>query len=158
MESPQPKSRLFQINASTGGVPKLACLEVEVTTLGLANDRQRNLKVHGGPERALCLYSLERILQLQAEGHPVFPGAAGENLTLSGLDWDALQPGSRLRIGEQVLIELTRYTVPCNSLVSYFIDKDFSRIHQEKHPGWARYYARVLETGWIKVGDLVEIV
>ena len=37
---------------------------------------------HGGPERALCLFSLERILELQAEGHPIFPGAAGENITI----------------------------------------------------------------------------
>ena len=60
-------------------------------------------KHHGGPDRAVCLYSLERILALQEEGHPIYPGAAGENLTLTGLDWEALQPGMTLRLGADVM-------------------------------------------------------
>ena len=63
-------SRVFQINISDGGVPKLPVQSVEVTADGLAGDRQRNLKYHGGPDRAVCLYSLERLLALQDQGHP----------------------------------------------------------------------------------------
>ena len=73
--------RIFQLNCSDGGVPKLGVREAVVTETGLACDRQRDLRYHGGPERAVCLYALERILELQNEGHPIFPGSAGENVT-----------------------------------------------------------------------------
>ena len=150
--------RIFQINLSDGGVPKLAVRQAEVRSQGIQGDRHRNMKVHGGPERAVCLYSLERIQQLQAEGHPVFPGALGENVTVSGLDWSAVQPGARLQLGPQVVLEVTRYTTPCNNLVDSFVEGDFSRILQEKYPGWARVYTRVIQEGTIQTGDRVVFI
>ena len=92
--------RIFQLNRSDGGVPKLAVREAFLTTEGLEGDRQRDLRYHGGPERALCLFALERIMELQAEGHPIFPGAVGENVTVVGLDWSQLKPGARLALGD----------------------------------------------------------
>ena len=152
------RGRIFQISVSQGGVPKLAVLEAEVTVLGLAGDRQRNLEVHGGPERAVCLYSLENIVLLQAEGHPVFPGAQGENLTMAGIDWNLCTPGRRLQIGSQVLLEITRYTQPCNNLRPYFIAQDYSRVAQSQHPGWSRVYTRVLQGGVVRVSDPVVLL
>jgi MOSC domain-containing protein YiiM len=149
--------RIFQINRSDGGLPKLACQLAEVTSLGLVGDRQEETDVHGGPDRALCLFSLERILTLQAEAHPIFPGAIGENLTLSGVDWELMIPGARLRLGEAVILELTRYTTPCNNLIPYFIGGDYSRVAQKRYPGWSRLYAHVLQTGSLQVGDRVNI-
>ena len=90
------KGRVVQINISPGGVPKLPLREAMVGELGLEGDGHSFPDIHGGPERALCLFSLERILELQAEGHPIFPGAAGENITIVGLEWDKLQPGDRV--------------------------------------------------------------
>lgn len=148
-------AHIFQINASDGGVPKLALARGEVTLNGLVGDNQRHTQVHGGPERALCLYSLERILALQAEGHPIYPGAVGENLTLTGLDWEKLVPGTRLRLGRDVLIEVTRYTTPCSAIADAFIDKQINRILQDRYPGWSRVYARVLQPGVIFPGDKV---
>ena len=147
--------RIFQINLSDGGLPKLACHLAEVVKLGLVGDRQEETDVHGGPDRALCLYSLERILTLQAEAHPIFPGAMGENLTLSGVAWELMVPGARLRMGGTVIVELTRYTTPCNNLIPYFIDGDYSRVAQKRYPGWSRLYARVLQVGRVQVGDRV---
>lgn len=88
------EGRVEQINASDGGVPKRPLPDGEVTAGGLRGDRQRNLQFHGGPDRAVVLYSLERIHSLQEEGHPITPGAIGENLTVSGLDWDLVVPGA----------------------------------------------------------------
>ena len=124
----------------------------------MLGDRHRDLKSHGGPERALCLYSLEHILALQGEGHPVFPGAIGENLTLSGLDWSLVVPGARLRLGKHVLIEITRYTSPCQNIAPYFLENDISRVSQKTYPGWSRLYAKVLQPGIISVSDRVEIL
>ena len=150
-------AHIFQINLSSGGVPKLAARATEVQEPGLVGDKQRNVKHHGGLERAVCLYSLERILALQAEGHPIYPGAAGENITLAGVDWEQVRPGARIRLGEQVALEVTRYTEPCSNIRESFRDGYFNRIHQERFPGWSRVYARVLRGGRIQVGDIVSV-
>ena len=149
---------IFQINLSNGGVPKLGHSQAEVGYTGLVGDQHRDLQSHGGPERALCLYSLERILALQLEGHPVFPGAIGENLTISGLDWSLLVPGARLRLGEHVLVELIRYTTPCSNIAPFFANADISRVSQKTHPTWSRLYARVLQPGMLTVGDRLEMI
>jgi MOSC domain-containing protein YiiM len=152
------QGRIVQINISPGGVPKLPVPEARMTDLGLEGDLHREPEHHGGPERALCIFPMEQIRVLQAEGHSVFPGAIGENLTIEGLDWNRVAPGSRLELGAGVLIEVTRYTVPCLNLKPYFADGDFSRVSQKRNPGGSRVYARVLREGMIRQGDTVRLV
>jgi MOSC domain-containing protein YiiM len=151
------QGRIFQLNVSPGGVPKLAVREAMLTNTGLANDVQQHPNIHGGPERALCLYSLERILELQNEGHPIFPGAVGENVTLMGIDWARVEPGIRLALGDDALIEIASYTSPCDSVAAAFDEGRFVRISQKVNPGWSRVYARVLQTGRLAVGQKVSI-
>lgn len=151
--------RIFQINASkTGGVPKQPMREAQVAALGIVGTQVANPEDHGGIERALCLYSLERILALQAEGHPLFPGSVGENITTVDLDWEQMVPGALLRLGNQVLIELTRYTSPCTTIAASFQGGHYERISQKPHPGWSRVYARVLQPGTVRIGDLIELI
>ncbi len=150
--------RIFQLNISPGGVPKTAVQEATVNELGLSGDDHRFPKIHGGPERALCLFSLERILALQEEGHPIFPGAVGENVTVTGVDWSQIVPGVRVALGNEVLVELTSYTNPCNTIPAFFVDGNYQRIAQKVHPGWSRIYARVLTGGTLKVGQAVEML
>lgn len=152
------EGRIFQLNLSGGGVPKLAVREAVLTPEGLEGDRQRNRRFHGGPERALCLYALEHVLALQAEGHPVFPGSVGENLTLVGLDWPRLAPGARLALGDEALVEITSYTTPCKIIAASFLRGDFKRISQKLHPGQSRLYARVLRPGLLRVGEHVSVL
>jgi MOSC domain-containing protein YiiM len=149
---------IFQLNSSDGGVPKRSVEEAEVTLNGLVGDRQAHPKIHGGPDRALCLYSLERIEELQREGHPITPGSAGENITVKGLDWSTLVPGVRLALGDEVVLEITSYTGPCNSIRASFIKGNYSRISQKKHPGYSRLYARVLSTGTLRAGQTVHVL
>ena len=70
---------------------------------------------HGGPDRAVCLYSFDRIRALQEEGHHVSVGLLGENLTVMGLDWRLLTPGTRVQVGGVRLL-LTAFAVPCKNL------------------------------------------
>ena len=72
------------INLSRGGVPKLPVEAAAILAGGLEGDRQRDLRYPGGPDRAVSLYSADLIRRLQDEGHPIVPGAIGENLTLEG--------------------------------------------------------------------------
>ena len=158
---PEPPSRMTarvaSLNVSNGGVPKLRVPSVEVTADGMAGDWQRNRKHHGGPDRALCLYSLERLERLREEGHAVGPGVLGENVTIAGLDWDMVTPGVRLRVGA-VLVEVTSYTVPCRTIAHAFRFRRAGRVGQKGHPGWSRVYARVLVPGRVAEGDPVALV
>ncbi|MDE3088323.1 MAG: MOSC domain-containing protein [Chloroflexota bacterium] len=153
------KPRIFQISASKeGGVPKHARREAQIDSLGIVGSRVAHPEDHGGPERALCLYSLERILALQAEGHPLFPGSIGENITTVNLDWEQIGLGACLRLGAQVVIQVTRYTSPCETIAASFVDGHYDRISQKRYAGWSRVYARVLRPGRFRVGDRIEFI
>ncbi len=147
--------RLESIQVSNGGVPKLRVDHpVRIGANGLDGDRQRDLRYHGGPDRAVCLLALEIIDALRAEGHPIDRGTTGENLTVSGLDWSLVQAGARLAIGD-VVIEITKPAHPCKNLVGSFLDGDFSRLSAKLHPGRTRMYARVIRPGLVQAGDRV---
>lgn len=151
--------KVIQISVSpAGGVPKNAVTRARIEVGGVVGDAQRNLEHHGGPDRAVCLYALELLQMLQQEGHPVFPGALGENLTLSGVNWRSLQPGVRLKIGAEVVLEITRPTPPCKNIAPWFRDGGFTRVSEKLFPGQSRLYARVLHPGAVAVGDGVLIL
>lgn len=150
-------ARIVGLHVSQGGVPKLPIDAGYVSRLGLEGDVQKNLKYHGGPERALCLYSRGVMDILQAEGHPIAPGTIGENVLLQGLDWDLVRPGARLQMGLEVLIEISEYTRPCKKIAASFEGGFFMRAWEKNFSGQSRVYARVLREGTIQVGDVVTL-
>jgi len=154
---PANRGTIRSINVSNGGVPKLPRESAAIGPGGVEGDRQRDLRYHGGPDRAVLLYSVERIRRLQEEGHPIVPGSIGENLTVEGLDWDALRPGTRLGIGD-VVLEITSAAAPCSKIGGSFRDGDSSRVSEKIHPGWSRLCARVLRAGTVRVGDPIDVV
>ena len=141
---------------SDGGVPKRALDTTLIGFRGAVGDRQKHRQHHGRPFQALCLWSTEVIEALQAEGHPIEPGNAGENITVQGIGWAAIRPGVRLQVGE-VLAEVSSYADPCSFNARWFSDRKFSRIDEDRHPGWGRIYAWVLRPGSIGVGDTVVV-
>jgi MOSC domain-containing protein YiiM len=150
--------RIVQISVSPGGVPKLPVAAARITTDGVEGDAHRNREHHGGPDRAVCVYSMEAIRALAAEGHGVAPGTLGENVTVEGLDWSTVEPGIRLQLGAGVLLEVTRYTTPCFNIKGAFVGGEFGRVSQKRHPGWSRVYTRVLREGTIRTGDPAAVV
>ena len=138
-------------------MPKRPVLEAQVKKTGMDGDRQENLKFHGGPERAVGLFSRELIERLQDEGHPIDAGLSGENLTLAGLDWEVMRPGIMVSVGPDIELEVTSYTTPCHKNGRWFRDNDFSRISQKANPGWSRVYAKVLREGIVRPGDVVVV-
>lgn len=153
------KGQLIQINVNPkGGVPKHPVASTRVTTNGVAGDKQRNRRFHGGAQRAVSLYSHQHIQALQAEGHPITPGSTGENLTIGGLDWTALHVGDQLQVGDQLRIEITGYAAPCSNIIDSFASGEITRISQKLHPGWSRLYAKVLTEAEARVGDVVVVL
>lgn len=150
--------RVVQVNVSQGGVPKLPVERAWVGRLGLEGDAHRERTVHGGPQRAVCLFSIEAIERLQSEGHPLEPGSVGENLTTSGVEWSLLPVGARARIGDELEIELASSTTPCATQKPNFSDGRFSRISIDLHPSDSRMYARVVREGEVRPGDAIVVL
>jgi MOSC domain-containing protein YiiM len=149
----QQHAVVHQLSTSGGGLPKVAVDSVEAGFRGVIGDTQKTRRHHGRPFQALCLWSTDVIDALAAEGHSIAPGSAGENVTISGLDWPTLFPGVRLEIGG-VLCEVSSYAVPCSQNRRWFSDGDVSRIHHD-NGDLSRLYATVLRPGSIATGDLV---
>ena len=145
-----------QLNASGGGVPKTAIDRAVIGTRGVEGDVQKARVHHGRPWQALCLWSADVIAALQDEGHPIQAGSAGENITLSGIDWTQLRGGMRFRIGtgdDAVACQLSLPAVPCSKNSAWFRDGNIDRMDHDLHPGSSRWYASVIETGVISPGD-----
>ena len=139
-----------------GGVPKNSVNSAKLFVDGVEGDLQTDTKHHGGPERAVCLFSSELMNELNREGHKFHPGSVGENLTISGIDWSIMDTGIRLSVGDSV-IEITNPASPCSTIQHVFSDHSFSRISQKKNPGWSRWYARVIKEAEVFKGDSVSI-
>ena len=151
------QGEIHSINISgSGGVPKLPIKEVFVRFEGVEGDynRFRMEKKGGDIRRAISIFSLERIVQLQEEGHPIDIGTAGENFTIEGIDWTRLGVGMTIKLGS-ALIRLSEPCAPCSKIGGSFMENEFSRIDQNKRKGWSRWSASVIEEGSVSVGDAV---
>jgi MOSC domain-containing protein YiiM len=147
----QVHGTVSQLSISDGGLPKTAVDSVAVNWRGVVGDRQATRVHHGRPWQALCLWSTEVIDAFHAEGHPVAPGLAGENITLTGIPWADVRAGVRLRVGE-VLCEISAYALPCYQNKPWFKNGDFEVMHHDRGDV-SRVYAIVLEPGSITVGQ-----
>ena len=150
--------RVLQVNVSPGGVPKLPVERAWVGPLGLEGDRQKHDTVHGGPHRAVALLAIEAIERVQADGHPIEPGSVGENLTTSGIELATLAPGTRLAIGERLILEISWPANPCDLIVGSFRDGKSGRISILTHPSDSRMYARALVEGEVRPGDEIRVM
>jgi MOSC domain-containing protein YiiM len=130
---------------------------VAISKLNLAGDRQADLSVHGGVEKAVYAYPAEHYDYWRNELPGVsFPlGKFGENLTTDGLREDSLCIGDRLRIGSAVLM-VTQPRIPCYKLALRF-DRD-DMIKRFLKSGRSGFYFSVIEPGEVTVGSKVEIL
>ena len=159
--APGTDGLVVSVNRNEGGVPKLPVDGARILALGLEGDHHREPPtVHGGVDRAICLYAQEAIERVRADGHRAFPGAYGENLTLLGIDWSNLAAGARLEVGgaDGPLLELTWNATPCQAQADWFLDGRIARISHKVHPEDARWYARVLRPGPVAPGARIRLV
>ena len=132
---------------------------VAVGTLGLDGDEQGDLRVHGGPDKAVHHYAQEHYAPWRTElgALPVLatPGAFGENLASSGVTEQQICLGDQVRVGS-VLLEVSQSRQPCWKLNDRFGVPDMAkRVQQTGRTGW---YYRVLEPGTLQAGDAFTLV
>jgi MOSC domain-containing protein YiiM/GNAT superfamily N-acetyltransferase len=150
--------RVLQVNVSPGGVPKLPVERAWVGKFGVEGDRQQHDTVHGGPHRAVALLGIEAIERVQADGHPIEPGSVGENLTTFGLELASLPVGTRLAVGDELLLEISSPANPCNLIGGSFRGGKSGRISVLTHPADTRMYARTLVEGEVRPGDPIRVL
>jgi MOSC domain-containing protein YiiM len=145
-----PMPRVIAVCISAGGVPKRPLPKAQVGTAGILGDLHAHAK-HNRPDRALSLFDLEILRQLVDEGFPLEPGAAGENITVEGLNVQELPAGTLLQIGE-VLIRLEAPRKPC-----YVLDTIHPQL-KEAIIGRCGYLASVVTPGVIRPGASIRQV
>ncbi|GHC98780.1 molybdenum cofactor sulfurase [Pseudorhodoferax aquiterrae] len=129
---------------------------VDVHALGLAGDEQGDLRVHGGPDKAVHCYAWRHYAHwrgaLPATPLLQAPGAFGENLSLDGLDEHGACIGDRWQIGS-ALFTVSQGRQPCWKLNDRFEVPDMARRVQDS--GRAGWYLRVVQPGQLQAGDNV---
>ena len=130
---------------------------VMISELNLAGDKQADLTVHGGAQKAVYAYPAEHYKYWENE-LPEVPfswGVFGENLTTDGLEEDTLCIGDRLKVGSAVLM-VTQPRMPCYKLELRFDREDM--IKRFLISGRSGFYFSVIEPGEVGVGSKVEIL
>ena len=130
---------------------------VEVEALNLAGDRQADLTVHGGYEKAVYAYPAEHYPYWRQELPEVSLswGHFGENLTTEGLLETDLHIGDRLRAGSAVLV-VTQPRMPCYKLALRFQRDDM--VQRFLASGRSGFYFSVAEPGEVSAGAEIEVL
>jgi MOSC domain-containing protein YiiM len=140
---------------NTGIFKEPVAARVAARRLNLDGDRQADLTVHGGEEKAVYAYPAEHYDYWRQELPPTaLPwGMFGENLTTSGLLEDAVNVGDQFRVGTS-LLQATQPRLPCYKLGLKFGREDIvRRFLTGRRYGW---YLAVVEEGEVGAGDTIE--
>ena len=161
--------RIVSINCSTGktviwkGKPVRTSIfktpvagRINIGKLNVEGDLQSDLRVHGGPDKAVYSYDLQDYVWWREElKSELSPGGFGENLTTEGLSDHEVCVGDILKAGTAVL-QAVQPRLPCYKLAVKFQD-DLMPKRFMKAGRWGIYF-RVLEEGAVEAGDTIQLV
>src|SRR4051812_24766422 len=129
-------------------------LALDVT--GLAGDEQADLRVHGGPDKAVCCYPSEHFPRwarlLERPAMP--PGAFGENLTLAGLTEADVHIGDTYTLGDAV-VQVSQPRGPCFKLAARWGKTALAR--EMARDRVAGFYLGVRARGGAPAGDTMAL-
>ncbi len=146
--------RILGVSIGPGGLPKIPQEgPVPLTADGFANDKHR-YRLHGGPDKAVCVYCEDDYLELEDQGHKPpneeewSIGAFGENLTIDGIRSQRVRLGSCFFTGT-VVMQVTQPRQPCNNLNAYG-PRMKKTLEQQLRTG---FYMKVLQGGDLQAGE-----
>lgn len=154
---------VYQINIKSEtpgerGLPKKPVDIVQVTRQGIINDfnRYRHEECYDDPDKAVLIFSLETIVQLNSEGWPVQVGDVGENFTTQGIPYEHFSIGQRYQLGE-VIIEISKVCDPCSNLRHLpYVGQENKARFVKALVGRRGWYARVLKEGEVRTKDKIQ--
>ena len=119
-------------------------------------DGVADLKHHGGPDRAVCMYPFEHYALWEKEfGKPLPTAAFGENVTVTNMIEDKVYIGDIYRLGEAV-IQVTQGRVPCHTIDRHL---DMTPLLKAMvKTGFTGYMCRVLEEGYVSADSKIELL
>ena len=128
---------------------------IEVTDVGLVGDRQADMKVHGGYDKAVYAYSHKHYQTWSKEMNQEYDefGLVGENLTIDDFNEREIYIGDELMIGDCVF-QISQPRIPCYKIGIKMNSRDFPKKFSQS--GLLGSYMRVLETGKISKNDDVK--
>ncbi len=164
-----PSARLLSVNVSrpkevlyrgrrirTGIFKQPVEGRVALRRENLDGDAQADLRVHGGPDKAVYLYTGENTRYWEAQlGRELPFGQFGENFSVEGMPEDRVHIGDIFRIGG-ASIEVSEPRAPCFKLGLKMGSPQFLKPFLES--GRTGFYARVLEVGEVGAGDAITLV
>jgi MOSC domain-containing protein YiiM len=131
---------------------------IALRTLNLDGDRQSDLTVHGGKDKAVYCYPIEHyeFWSRELPGRALPPGSFGENFTTEGLpSEDAIHLGDRFTIGTAEVV-VTQPRMPCYKLGIRFGSDDMVKRFLEI--GRSGFYLAVVREGVVGAGDEITVV
>ena len=142
---------------NTGIFKKPVSGHIRLRTLNLDGDKQADLSVHGGPNKAVYAYPSEHYGYWRGELPEMdLPwGMFGENFTTEGLGEDEVHVGDRFRIGSAVLM-VRQPRMPCYKLTVKFQRDDM--LARFLNSGRSGFYFSVEEEGAVGEGDSLELI
>jgi MOSC domain-containing protein YiiM len=118
---------------------------------GFAGDEQADGRVHGGPDKAVCVYPLEHLPRWERElGTDLPPGAFGENLSVAGLLEDRVCIGDTFAVGEAT-VQVNQPRDPCYKIAARWGHRTLPDLMAKA--AMSGFYLRVLEEGHVRAGD-----
>lgn len=129
---------------------------VPLRKLNLDGDRQADLSVHGGEDKAVYCYPLEhyQFWKRELQGQELPPGMFGENFTTRGLLEDSVHLGDRFSIGSAELV-VAQPRLPCYKLGIRFQADDM--VKRFLASGRSGFYFAVLREGEVGSGDEIKV-
>lgn len=152
-----PQTIMYQGKELVTGIYKYpVSSSLHVSTIQLDGDGQADLTVHGGADKALCVYPEEHYAHWeQVLGQKMEAGTFGENLTVRGLLENEVCIGDTYAIGE-VIVQVSQPRQPCHKLAKRLEWVDATLQVQET--GLTGYYFRVLTEGVISKNSKVRLL
>lgn len=148
---PVARGHIVAVCISPGGIPKKPVPEAQLGPAGLIGDGHDHEK-HIRPHRAVLIQDDEKLEELRREGYALDFGTLGENLTVRDLNVQSLAPGTRLRLRNGPLLQLSEPRRPC-----FVLDQIDPRL-QTAVAGRCGYLASVIEPGPVFEGQIIDIV
>lgn len=129
---------------------------LELTTGGLASDEQADLRVHGGPDKAVCVYPFDHYpFWRDRLGRELEPGAFGENFTTSGLLETEVCIGDTYGVGD-VVVQVSQPRSPCFRLAALHNRPDMAK--WVVSTGYTGFYLRTLRPGSVEPGARITLL
>ena len=149
----KPKPVTFQNKTVHTGIYKESVDDepLFLSKLNLAGDAQGNLKLHGGVDKAVCVYPFDHYPYWEKDlNRDVHPGTFGENLTIEGLTEEQVNIGDIFGFGEAV-VQVTQPRQPCFKIAGKLNRPDM--VMKIQQTGFSGYYLRVLKEGVVAKTD-----